>query len=211
MVSVFDECGCFGIAQMSAPASDPVFKLFGVVAAEEHFGVIIGFEDGMGGEAEEGLQGGGDIAYIGGQEPLDVSGDDEIAGMVDAVMREVKGGDGEGVEREGDTFGDVMPGVGVHLASETRAGDGLEDGVEAEDGDGVPVEPGADAADMIVMVMSEEQSAEAVPFHSCLFEAPANGSDANAGIDEQSLPLMHQAVTVAAAAGSQADEPHIAH
>ncbi len=202
------------VRQVPGTLADPHLQIMRVGAAQEHVHVVIGFHYhriGLPGPLE-GLV--GHVAEVGHQDEQASFAADGVAHRLRGVVRDFE-------VLDFDSLGDLVPHARQEVAAaaadfqprEGVPGEGvLQDGSRI-DGLGKPLADGAQVADVVPVVMGDEDALEAVQVQRLAFQDLFHPADADARVDEDArrgaaLLFVQKKVTVATAAAGKAQEAH---
>ena len=218
MVEADDRIGAFVVAQVTVPLADPHLEIIGIGAVHQHLPVVIGLDDDhMGvGRIGEGVCG----------HPAQVRHDDEIqTGDADPVpdrLRRVVGYDEiAGLQDTGDDLIPDIRGQGTTYGGEmlqriSMTGHRSMQLLRRPDRQFEIFAVGAEAADMVHVIVRDQDRPETVEGDPLVLQFPLDGTQAHAGIYEHGIrvnPVFFytQEITVAAAAAGEGLELNASH
>ena len=202
------------VREVAGTLADAHLEVMRVGAAEEHVHVEIRLHHhciGLGGPVHSLVR---HVAQVGHQDEQMSFASDGIADGLGGVMRYLK-------VLDLDTIGDRVPGVRLQVPPATTdfqmckriAGQGVLQDRSGIHRLGEAFADGAEVADMVAMVVGDEDRLETVEIQGQALENPFHPADAHTGVDENAgrghpRPVPEQEVTVAAAAAGKTQEPH---
>ncbi len=174
-----DEGAGYFVGEVTVAAHDSLFDGPGVGADFEHFEVVVGFEEQEVGALEVDSDGVGHVAEVGGDRHFDAFGAERKADGVGGVV-----GDGEAVDVD---IADAKAGAGLEEFEdglEFTPGDGGGGEAAAIDGDAKFLRDGGEAADVVGMLVGNNDGRERFGGDVDGGEALEGFFAAQAGVDE---------------------------
>ena len=209
-----DGFGAGVVAQVAVSLADPHLEFVGIIPAQEHVHVEIGLHHDRVRRFREGHRLGRDVAEIRHQHEAVPFRPDGIAHRLGRIM-----GNDKILDRK--TFRHFIPAVRREVVAaesqivgrETVVQERILEDRRREDRQGKPLAQRAEMADMVEMVMGDENPAETVRAQPQRIQFPAEAAEAHARIDQDAVRKRQRIIgdpqeqrTVSAAAGREADK-----
>ena len=195
------------VVEMAVVGDDAGLEMVGVGPFAEHLEVVVTLDDHDVDLAHVEAHAVGDRAEVGGDGHARGAVGDEEPAVVRAVVGDVEGRDGEVSDLEFEflvycamVFADSA-GDGVAPQQSVHGFGGAEDVHVA-----VVAEEGVDVADVVAVVVGEEDSADLGHGYAVVPQGVDNGHGVDSGVDEESAVAVADVGAVSAGARAEADE-----